>query len=74
VAGAAFLQEFTRVEQDQRTGIAATISLIAAIASFIITCAGHAIWGLVLAIIAVSAGITGLVIAASPRISAARCL
>lgn len=54
---------------EQRTGIAAAISILAAVGSYILTCMGHPVWGLILALISVPAGITGLVMAASPRVS-----
>ena len=54
---------------DQRTGIAATLSILAAIGSYIAVCAGHPGWGLLLAILAIPLGLVGLVMAASPRVS-----
>lgn len=54
---------------EQRTGIAAAISILAAVGSYILTCMGHPVWGLILALISVPAGIIGLVMAASPRVS-----
>jgi hypothetical protein len=53
----------------QNTGAAATVSLIAAILSWIITFTGHPIWGMVLGLISIPAGIIGLLMAASPRVS-----
>ena len=53
---------------DQRTGTAATVSIIAAIGSYVATCTGHPIWGLVAAIVAIPAGAIGLLMSASPRI------
>jgi hypothetical protein len=53
----------------QKTGVAATISLIAAILSWIITFTGHPIWGMVLGLISIPAGIMGFLMAASPRVS-----
>jgi hypothetical protein len=54
---------------NQRTGLAATLSIFAAIGSFIATCAGHPLWGLVAAIVAIPLGVLGFVLAASPRVS-----
>jgi hypothetical protein len=54
---------------EQKTGIAATISLIAAILSWIVTFTGHPIWGLLLALLSVPVGVMGLIMAASPRVS-----
>ncbi|MEX1017067.1 MAG: hypothetical protein WDZ31_10010 [Phycisphaeraceae bacterium] len=56
-------------EREQRTGIAATISIIAAIGSYIVTCTGHPIWGLVLAVVSIPVGVVGLVISASPKVA-----
>ncbi|MFA9479435.1 hypothetical protein ACERK3_14190 [Phycisphaerales bacterium AB-hyl4] len=55
--------------REQRTGIAATISIIAAIGSYVTTCAGHPIWGFVLALVSIPLGVVGLVISASPRVT-----
>ncbi len=52
----------------QVVGTAATISIIAALGSFALTCTGHPIWGLVAAIVAEPAGLFGFVRAASPRV------
>ena len=54
---------------DQRTGVAATLSILAAIGSYIAVCAGHPGWGLLLAVISIPLGLVGLVMAASPRVS-----
>lgn len=53
----------------QKTGTAAVISILAAIASFLATFTGNPIWGLVLGLISLPLGIIGLVMAASPRVS-----
>lgn len=55
--------------REQRTGLAALVSIIAAVGSYITTCTGHPIWGLVLALVSVPLGVLGLVMAASPRVS-----
>ena len=52
---------------DTRTTTAAVIAIIAALGSFLATCAGHPIWGLILAIIAIPIGAVGLVKSASPQ-------
>ncbi|MFZ0243647.1 MAG: hypothetical protein WAL90_18560 [Desulfobacterales bacterium] len=53
---------------DQRRGTAATISIIAAVASYFFTFSGHPIWGLIAGMISVPAGVFGMIIAASPRV------
>jgi len=53
---------------DQKAGSAATIALIAAIVSFILTFTGSPVWALLVALLAVGAGILGVIIAASPKI------
>lgn len=53
----------------QRTGLAATLSIIAAIGAFVILFTGHPGWALLAAGVAVLAGIIGLISAASPRVS-----
>ncbi len=54
---------------EQRTGIAATTAIVAAIVSFIVLFTGHPIWGLVISIFAVLLGVAGLIMSASPRVS-----
>lgn len=54
---------------DQKTGIAATLAILAAIGSFIASFTAHPGWGLFLAIIAVPLGLIGMMMAASPRVS-----
>lgn len=54
---------------DQRTGTAATLSILAAIASYLLTFTGHPFWGLISGIVSLPLGIFGMVIAASPRVS-----
>jgi hypothetical protein len=56
------------VKDNQKTGIAAGVAIIAAILSIIVTFAVHPGWGLVLAVIAVLAGVLGFLMAASPRV------
>jgi len=53
----------------QKTGMAATVAIITAIASFILTLIGHPVFGLLTALTAVVAGIFGLIMAASPKVS-----
>jgi hypothetical protein len=53
----------------QRTGTSATLSIVAAIGSFLLTFTGHPIWGLIAGIISLPFGIIGFVGAASPRVS-----
>lgn len=53
---------------DQKTGIAATLSIIAAVGSYIATCAGHPAWGLFAALLSLPLGLVGVVMSASPRV------
>jgi len=53
---------------EQKTGTAATISLIAAIVSWIVTFSGNPIWGMVLGLVSIPAGVIGVLMAASPRV------
>ncbi len=54
---------------NQRTGMLATISIIAAIASYLLTFSGHWGFAIVAAVISIPFGIGGFVMAASPRVS-----
>lgn len=54
---------------NQKTGMFATISIVAAIVSYLMTFNGHTVWGVLLALIAIPLGIGGFVMAASPRVS-----
>ena len=53
---------------EQKTGAAATVSLIAAILSWVVTFTGHPIWGMILGLVAIPAGLIGALMAASPRV------
>jgi len=53
---------------EQKTGAAATVSLVSAILSWIITFTGHPIWGMILGLVAIPAGLIGALMAASPRV------
>jgi hypothetical protein len=54
---------------NQKTGAAAIVAILAAIGSYIATCTGHGFWGLMLSIVGVIAGVIGLLMAASPKVS-----
>jgi hypothetical protein len=54
---------------DQRTGTAATLSILSAIGSYILTFTGHPVWGLIAGVISLPLGILGMIIASSPRVS-----
>ncbi len=54
---------------NQKTGTLATISILAAIVSYILTFSGHKVFGIVAALISIPFGIGGFVMAASPRVS-----
>jgi hypothetical protein len=56
------------VATEQKTGALATAAIIAAILGFILTFAGHPVFGLFSAIISIPLGIIGLMMAASPRV------
>lgn len=56
------------MEQRQRTGLAATLSIVASVGSYVLTCSGHPIWALVAAIVSIPLGIVGFVMAASPKV------
>ena len=53
---------------NQKAGTAATIAIIAAIGSFVLTFSGSPVWGLVAAILAIVLGLVGVIISASPKI------
>ncbi len=53
---------------EQKAGTSATVSIIAAIASYFLTFTAHPVYGLIAALVAIPLGIIGLVMAASPRI------
>lgn len=53
---------------NQKAGTAATIAIIAAIGSFVLTFTGSAIWGLITAVLAILFGIVGVIVSASPKV------
>jgi hypothetical protein len=53
----------------QRTGTAATMSIVFAIGSYFATFTGHPILALLAAVASVPLGVLGLIMAASPRVS-----
>ncbi len=53
---------------NQKAGTAATIALIAAIGSFVLTFTGSPVWGLIVAVLAIVLGIVGVIMSASPKI------
>jgi len=53
---------------EQKAGTSATLSIIAAVGSFIVTFTGHPFFGLLLGIAAIPLGAIGMAIAASPKI------
>jgi hypothetical protein len=57
------------MQQKQKTGTMAVLSIIAAIAAFFFVFSGSPVLGLLLAIIAIPFGIFGLLWAASPTVS-----
>lgn len=54
---------------DQKTGTAAILAILAGAGSWMAAFTGHAILGMVLAVVAVILGIIGTVMAVSPRVS-----
>ncbi len=54
---------------NQRTGIFATMAIIAAIVSYFLTFSGHKLIGVLAALLSIPLGISGFVMAASPRVS-----
>lgn len=56
------------VRSEQKTGIMATLAIIAAILGFVFTFVGHPVYGLFSAIISIPFGIVGLMMASSPRV------
>ena len=56
------------VGTEQKTGALATGAMIAAVLSFILTFAGHVVWGFISALISIPLGIIGVLVAASPRV------
>ena len=53
---------------EQKTGTLAVGAIIAAVLSFVLTFAGHPVFGLFSALISIPLGIIGLMMAASPRV------
>lgn len=53
---------------NQKAGTVATLAIVAAIISFIVTFSGSPILGLLTALLAIVLGIVGVVVSASPRI------
>ncbi|MEW5744248.1 MAG: hypothetical protein AB1805_02230 [Nitrospirota bacterium] len=53
---------------NQKSSTAATIAIIAAVLSYLLTFTGHPIWGMLSALVSIPLGIFGLVMAASPRV------
>jgi hypothetical protein len=53
---------------EQKAGTAATLSIFAALGSFILSFSGHPGWGLIAALAAFPLGFFGLLRAASPRV------
>lgn len=56
------------IATEQKTGTLAVGAIIAAGLSFVLTFAGHPVFGLFSALISIPLGIIGLMVAASPRV------
>ncbi len=54
---------------NQKTGILATLAIIAAVASYFLTFGGHKLFGILAGVVSVPLGIGGFIMAASPRVS-----
>ncbi len=52
----------------QKTGTAATVAIVAAAGSYLLTFSGHPVWGVIAAILSLPFGIAGMLMAASPRV------
>lgn len=57
------------MEREQKTGLAATLSILAALGAYVLTCVGQPGWGLLAAIASIPLGLIGFVMAASPKVS-----
>ena len=53
----------------QRTGMMATLAIVAALGGIIVVFSGHPVWGLLIELVAIPLGVGGLAMAASPRVS-----
>lgn len=53
---------------DQKVGMFATLSILAALGSYFLVCSGNPGWGLAAAIASIPLGLAGLLRAASPRV------
>jgi hypothetical protein len=54
-------------KREQKIGAAAGVSAAAAFGSFLLTCTGNPVWGLVAGLLALPSGVLGFLMAASPR-------
>jgi hypothetical protein len=57
------------IRPPQRMGTGAIMAVVASLGSMFLSCSGHAMWGLVLAILSIPLGLFGFVRAASPEVS-----
>ncbi len=55
-------------KNEQKAGTSATVAIIAAAGSYLVSFMGHPIFGLLIALVSVPLGVVGLVMAASPRV------
>ena len=53
---------------DQKAGTVATLAIISAVGSFLLTFTANPLWGIFMALLAVVLGTAGVVIAASPKV------
>ena len=56
------------IDQKQKTGIAATVAIVGALGSFILSFTGHPYWGMLMTLVAIIAGLFGVAMSASPKI------
>jgi hypothetical protein len=63
------LEKFGVVPMDQKTGTTAIAAIAAAVISIIATFSGHAVIGLLVALVSLPLGALGMAMAVSPRVS-----
>lgn len=56
------------IRTEQKTGTLATAAIIAAVMGFILTFAGHVVWGFFSALMSIPLGLFGVFMAASPKV------
>jgi hypothetical protein len=54
---------------DAKRGTAATVAIVLALACYLLLCSGHPVWALICSLTSIPAGLVGLAMAASPRVT-----